>query len=716
MFCTKCGARVPDDSAFCPLCGNDVRGFSRQQPAQATQHMPRPTRVAAPKAPMPVPPQVHPVPRAKRHRGRVAAILIAIAALVFAGVGSTYYLGIWGHSNGQAQNGGTEDLPSFGSTEELNLAREQEILPSSSANAPLKDYFVRIADASTPDKRDIQVYAYPRLNVKDDQGFSLSDFGEDMPAGTYWLRLNKGKTEYALPPIVIGASDGSTSPEDAAEAHEPAGDPVAIVPPADGKKDDRSHRGKYASYLSIITKLQKQHGKGGVGTYDGANGHTAWGYGTFFARLVDFGDGDARLVVAYTKDDGADKQPVNSSYAIEVYAYDAKKDQAASVLATTGVSSDASLYITFPIVDDKMYLTESDTSSASANPRKTTYYGITEKGSFGPAKTIEQDGDQVIVDGKAADIAEATSERLIFTESSESYAVYRINAQTASDALGETSTTGDDLKQLFGPAGALACLDQTMDSLKRAAENTEAKDTKTIRNGSAANSSANESNQGGATGDSARKASNEAAHKAFEEVFRQYQQANATYNLGEFYDADSSQWPLVNQLYFTPDYEGSPRTYAYLDVDGDGVDELLFGIQAEYGTDDPDTVVVLDGFTYRDGQVVNFLRGGPRDVFFVCEGGTFREVSSGGWATGSLYVKKLANAQLATQEYMTYDLADSTGKSIRVTHGMGDGTPDADVIEQNTSEHSVSTPSYEAYSNKIKSGYPLRTDIDWGAL
>lgn len=40
MFCSNCGARMPDDSAFCPECGASVTGESNGNPQQTVKQIP----------------------------------------------------------------------------------------------------------------------------------------------------------------------------------------------------------------------------------------------------------------------------------------------------------------------------------------------------------------------------------------------------------------------------------------------------------------------------------------------------------------------------------------------------------------------------------------------------------------------------------------------------------------------------------------------------
>lgn len=78
MFCTNCGASLPDDASFCTTCGARVA-------ADVTEPMP-----AAPMGPAPATPPDPP----RRHAGAVVAVVVAVAILAAGGVGAMWFLGV----------------------------------------------------------------------------------------------------------------------------------------------------------------------------------------------------------------------------------------------------------------------------------------------------------------------------------------------------------------------------------------------------------------------------------------------------------------------------------------------------------------------------------------------------------------------------------------------------------------------------------------------
>lgn len=83
MFCSKCGAKLPDNSAFCSHCGQPLSGSNEKQTwSQQTYIPPQPPRM--PQAP------VTPNPAKTAHTGMIVLICVlgtvAAAALVFLGI------------------------------------------------------------------------------------------------------------------------------------------------------------------------------------------------------------------------------------------------------------------------------------------------------------------------------------------------------------------------------------------------------------------------------------------------------------------------------------------------------------------------------------------------------------------------------------------------------------------------------------------------------
>lgn len=104
------------------------------------------------------------------------------------------------------------------------------------------------------------------------------------------------------------------------------------------------------------------------------------------------------------------------------------------------------------------------------------------------------------------------------------------------------------------------------------------------------------------------------------------------------------------------DYE----TLGYLlrDLDGDGVDELIFGENADWEWNG----IVYDIYTLRDGQLVHVLDGWERSRYYLCENGCIAHEGSSGAFEGSYSYYQYQDGALTLVEAVT-----TTYDSIRDT-------------------------------------------------
>lgn len=288
---------------------------------------------------------------------------------------------------------------SYGSTDPVKASRITKIIPAASSDQPLTHYYARVVDAEKTDGA-VDVLALPKLEVKDDQGFTMADFKQDLPAGTYTVQVtddqgttqNSPRLDYS--PTDNTASDGS----------------IMLTPPV---RDDAvaqtnaSRKGRYGAYLEKLNELQGTYGKPGIAEPSSITGYT-YLTGLSFARVIDFGDGAPLLLVAYFKGGTSAQSPMleyglpsQTSYSIDVYQYSEASDQATLVAQDTpSFTSAGQLFFTLGTSPDssKTYLAASDGLTYDK------FYGIKEDGSFGAVSTVEYRSD-----GGSEDTAEAMS-------------------------------------------------------------------------------------------------------------------------------------------------------------------------------------------------------------------------------------------------------------------------------------------------------------------
>ena len=315
MYCTKCGAQIPDGSTFCTSCGARVGGVEdqaepvafpvgdapssapvgQQAPQGAPVHMaaqPRyeepmtePAEVAQPFVPTPQ-------PKKPKHRGRIVAAVIggvAVVAIVAAIV----------------------IVPRIGASSEVTsggkgyvvCACETKILPKNSKGKKLKSYTVELAPVSGKGK------SYT-IKVDGEDGFAMEDFGE-LPDQKYQMTITsgKGKKKSTTTMKVDYAKEGSDAPKN-----------VELTQSKKEAKASAKAAVKTANELFTdkILEYQKKYGEGEAVGFD----EYAYGaQGVAYAKLIDFdGDGQDELLIEYS-DEPVDRGDNAAAAHLEVWAY-----------------------------------------------------------------------------------------------------------------------------------------------------------------------------------------------------------------------------------------------------------------------------------------------------------------------------------------------------------------------------------------------------------
>lgn len=317
MYCTKCGAQIPDGSTFCTSCGARVGGVEDQaEPvafpvgdapatAPAGQHAPQgvsahmaaqpcyeepmtePAEAAQPFVPTPQ-------PKKPKHRGRIVAAVIggvAVVAIVAAIV----------------------IVPRIGSSSEVTsggkgyvvCACETKVLPKNSKGKKLKSYTVELAPANGKGK------SYT-IKVDGEDGFAMEDFGE-LPDQKYQMTITsgKGKKKSTTTMKVDYAKEGSDAPKNVEltqSKKEAKASAKAAVKTADELFTDK------------ILEYQKKYGEGEAVEIDDSQS-TYGAQGVAYAKLVDFdGDGQDELLIEYS-DEPVDRVDNAAAAHLEVWAY-----------------------------------------------------------------------------------------------------------------------------------------------------------------------------------------------------------------------------------------------------------------------------------------------------------------------------------------------------------------------------------------------------------
>lgn len=315
MYCTKCGAQIPDGSTFCTSCGARVGGaedqaepvafpvgdapasapVGQQTPQGAPVHMAAQPRYEEPMTePAEAAQPFVPTPQSKKpkHRGRIVAAVIggvAVVAIVAAIV----------------------IVPRIGASSEVTsggkgyvvCACETKVLPKNSKGKKLKSYTVELAPVSGKGK------SYT-IKVDGEDGFAMEDFGE-LPDQKYQMTIisGKGKKKSTTTMKVDYTKEGSDAPKSVEltqSKKEAKASAKAAVKTANGLFTDK------------ILEYQKKYGEGEAVGFD----EYAYGaQGVAYAKLIDFdGDGQDELLIEYS-DEPVDRGDNAAAAHLEVWAY-----------------------------------------------------------------------------------------------------------------------------------------------------------------------------------------------------------------------------------------------------------------------------------------------------------------------------------------------------------------------------------------------------------
>lgn len=174
----------------------------------------------------------------------------------------------------------------------------------------------------------------------------------------------------------------------------------------------------------------------------------------------------------------------------------------------------------------------------------------------------------------------------------------------------------------------------------------------------------------------------------------------------------NSNYPYVMQDINDFSYILGDLEYAYLDLDEDGVDELVLGWSDDPYTDS-DYSLLAAVYAYIDGEVKGLDQSYYRTQVYLCEDGIARVYDSGGWLTGGYSWYRIVDGyenQFESLYYTNFDesgnLFDESGEALEITHFVdGEETVTAGTIDD-----------VEEMLAEIDATYPPEEDISWESL
>ncbi len=217
------------------------------------------------------------------------------------------------------------------------------------------------------------------------------------------------------------------------------------------------------------------------------------------------------------------------------------------------------------------------------------------------------------------------------------------------------------------------------------------------------------------SGEGAVSAANEEAHAAYDQVLDDYRKlmaenAGVIASAGEFgtmigdmseYSEERQAW--VGDIVFSKD---SRLYYAYLDIDGDLVDELFVSVGDESSSSE--SGFVFCGFDYADGAIIRFAESITRGSYYLSKDGLLVGSGSGGFDTGIVTASKWDGSELVVQEAVSWNPADDADRGNPDSPYVLSTTKDGKTREE-TVLWSAVEPARDAFIEKHSSADPL----DW---
>lgn len=236
------------------------------------------------------------------------------------------------------------------------------------------------------------------------------------------------------------------------------------------------------------------------------------------------------------------------------------------------------------------------------------------------------------------------------------------------------------------------------------------------------------------SGEDGKEKANKEAHIAYDEVLNQYREAFADGSLTQGYEdngfvyddavespywtdgQEDSKYPLFN--YFI-DVQGTGITvqgmrYLYRDLDGDGVDELLFGyVDDDAGISCPSSYV-LAIYAFEDNQAKGLVAAtGYRQYMELCADNVICQWSSGGWAVNCWDYSRLVEGRFESEATMSQDRDDDTKiATVECAGAINDAASDSFEGISNSAD----LTNCNALIQKVEDAYPIDTSAAWQPL
>ena len=307
MFCTKCGAQIPDGAKFCTRCGASVA--DDDQPAGSNPAMDDAQPVADPFADdiQAAAPQAAPAPAAPAEQAlaankkpdkkrRVIAVVAGLA--IVAAIGGAVVV---------VPRLNAADAVTSGGKGAVACSVETRVIPKDKSGKKLSSYTAELVPVSGEGK------SY-RIRVKGDDGFAMSDFGK-LPNKKYKMVITSGKGKKAR--AMTMKVDYNKNNGDAKKSIDLTQSKAEAKAKASAAEQTAAKTANEL-FADKICEYQKKYGEGQA--VDSGNSYYC-AQGVAYAKLIDFdGDGQDELLIEYSTDPLENRNGADAAKA-EVWAY-----------------------------------------------------------------------------------------------------------------------------------------------------------------------------------------------------------------------------------------------------------------------------------------------------------------------------------------------------------------------------------------------------------
>ena len=194
--------------------------------------------------------------------------------------------------------------------------------------------------------------------------------------------------------------------------------------------------------------------------------------------------------------------------------------------------------------------------------------------------------------------------------------------------------------------------------------------------------------------------------------------------LDMFYHNIQTGWVEYNEMpslygdefcYLFPMYYSDPSYinnigYSFIDLNGDGIDELLIGMDSEEEQQYGDTYqnLIYDLYTYMDDRIIHLATSGERCTYQLCEDNTIYNYGSGGAASSAYYCYQLdSNEPVFSTIECVYSEPDENYENVYWYHATS-GVYNPETYSHEGEEASIIT---EAEAITIRDAWPQRIDF-----